>query len=72
MPAQKATTFQPKTNFPTRVPSRTETGKVLSPVATRFTITKFLNTKTSYSFNDRDENLPIILARRSERYHFIE
>src|SRR5512136_704924 len=50
--------------------SKIENGKVSSPVSTLFTIAKALNTKITYFFNDRDENLPIILVRKNERRQF--
>lgn len=50
--------------------SKIENGKVSSPVSTLFVIAKALNTKITYFFGDRDENLPIILVRKNERRQF--
>jgi len=73
MRAQKAITLQQlasQTNLSKSLLSKIENGKVSSPVSTLFTIAKALNTKITYFFNDRDENLPIILVRKNERRQF--
>ena len=59
-----------RTNLSKSLLSKIENGKVSSPVSTLFTIAKALNTKITYFFNDRDENLPIILVRKNERRQF--
>ncbi|MGZ3605114.1 MAG: helix-turn-helix domain-containing protein [Thermodesulfobacteriota bacterium] len=69
----KAITLQQlasQTNLSKSLLSKIENGKVSSPVSTLFTIAKALNTKITYFFNDRDENLPIILVRKNERRQF--
>ena len=73
MRMQKAITLQQlasQTNLSKSLLSKIENGKVSSPVSTLFTIAKALNTKITYFFNDRDENLPIIVVRRNERRQF--
>ena len=73
MRMQKAITLQQlasQTNLSKSLLSKIENGKVSSPVSTLFTIAKALNTKITYFFNDRDENLPIILVRKNERRQF--
>jgi len=73
MRLQKAITLQQlasQTNLSKSLLSKIENGKVSSPVSTLFTIAKGLNTKITYFFNDRDENLPIILVRKNERRQF--
>ncbi len=73
MRVQKAITLQQlasQTNLSKSLLSKIENGKVSSPVSTLFTIAKALNTKITYFFNDRDENLPIILVRKNERRQF--
>ncbi len=73
MRLQKAITLQQlasQTNLSKSLLSKIENGKVSSPVSTLFTIAKALNTKITYFFNDRDENLPIILVRKNERRQF--
>ncbi len=73
MRAQRAITLQQlasQTNLSKSLLSKIENGKVSSPVSTLFTIAKALNTKITYFFNDRDENLPIILVRNNERRQF--
>jgi len=73
MRMQKAITLQQlasQTNLSKSLLSTIENGKVSSPVSTLFTIAKALNTKITYFFNDRDENLPIILVRKNERRQF--
>ncbi len=73
MRLQKAITLQQlasKANLSKSLLSKIENGKVSSPVSTLFTIAKALNTKITYFFNDRDENLPIILVRKNERRQF--
>lgn len=73
MRVQKAITLQQlasQTNLSKSLLSKIENGKVSSPVSTLFTIAKALNTKITYFFNDRDENLPIILVRNNERRQF--
>ncbi len=59
-----------RTNLSKSLLSKIENGKVSSPVSTLFTIAKALNTKITYFFNDKDENLPIILVRKNERRQF--
>jgi len=73
MRVQKAITLQQlasQTNLSKSLLSKIENGKVSSPVSTLFTIAKALNTKITYFFNDRDENLPIILVTKNERRQF--
>jgi transcriptional regulator with XRE-family HTH domain len=73
MRVQKAITLQQlasQTNLSKSPLSKIENGKASSPVSTLFTIAKALNTKITYFFNDRDENLPIILVRKNERRQF--
>ncbi len=59
-----------RTNLSKSLLSKIENGKVSSPVSTLFVIAKVLNTKITYFFSDRDENLPIILVRKNERRQF--
>ncbi len=73
MRLQRAITLQQlasQTSLSKSLLSKIENGKVSSPVSTLFTIAKALNTKITYFFNDRDENLPLILVRRNERRQF--
>ena len=50
--------------------SKIENGKVSSPASTLYTIAKALNTKISYFFEDKDENLPLVLIRKRERRQY--
>jgi transcriptional regulator with XRE-family HTH domain len=73
MRLKQATTLEQlalRTNLSKSLLSKIENGKVSSPVSTLFTIAKALNTKITYFFNDRDENLPIILVGKNERRQF--
>jgi len=73
MRAQRGITLQQlasHTNLSKSLLSKIENGKVSSPVSTLFTIAKALNTKITYFFNDKDENLPIIVVRKNERLQF--
>jgi len=73
MRAQRGITLQQlasRTNLSKSLLSKIENGKVSSPVSTLFTIAKALNTKITYFFNDKDENLPIIVVRKNERRQF--
>ncbi len=73
MRLQKAITLQQlasQANLSKSLLSKIENGKVSSPVSTLFTIARALNTKITYFFDDKDENLPIILVRRNERRQF--
>jgi transcriptional regulator with XRE-family HTH domain len=73
MRLQKTITLQQlalQTNLSKSLLFKIENGKVSSLVLALFTIAKALNTKITYFFNDRDENLPIILVRKNERRQF--
>ncbi len=59
-----------RTNLSKSLLSKIENGKVSSPASTLYTIAKALSTKITYFFEDRDEDLPIILVRKNERRQY--
>ncbi len=70
---QKSVTLQElavRTKLSKSLLSKIENGKVSSPASTLYTIAKALDTKIAYFFEDKDENLPLILVRKKERQQY--